>query len=186
MCKCDGGAGAGGDRQCGTRILVSTSSPWVMRVTRVTRPRYGLRRGGQRLRDRQVRSDGRPVHRVPQRGGGDRHVRAVHGEHVVERFGCKIQRIGTAGSYTYSVAADRANRPVNWVSWGDAARFTNWLHNGQPIGAQGLGTTENGAYYLNGAIPTRRDGRDAQRRTPSIGSPRRTSGTRRRITRTTA
>jgi len=53
--------------------------------------------------------------------------------------------------YTYSVAADFANRPVNFVSWGNAARFANWLNNGQPTGAQGLSTTEDGAYYLNGA-----------------------------------
>jgi formylglycine-generating enzyme required for sulfatase activity len=66
-------------------------------------------------------------------------------------MGCKIERLGTAGSYTYQVAADRANRPVNYVSWGDSARFINWLHNNQPTGAQGLGTTEDGAYYLNGA-----------------------------------
>jgi sulfatase modifying factor 1 len=40
---------------------------------------------------------------------------------------------------------------VNYVSWGDSARFANWLHNGQVTGAQGLATTEDGAYYLNGA-----------------------------------
>jgi formylglycine-generating enzyme required for sulfatase activity len=66
--------------------------------------------------------------------------------------GCKIARTGSSGSYTYSVASDYANRPVNFVSWGDSARFANWLHNGQPTGAQGLSTTEDGAYYLNGAI----------------------------------
>jgi hypothetical protein len=43
------------------------------------------------------------------------------------------------------------------VSWGDAARFCNWLHNGQPTGqltgdpAQDAGLTEDGSYYLNGA-----------------------------------
>lgn len=68
------------------------------------------------------------------------------------RSGCKIERSGSPGSYTYSVAADRANRPVNYVSWGDAARFANWLHNGQPnSGAQDFATTEDGSYYLNGA-----------------------------------
>jgi len=67
-------------------------------------------------------------------------------------YGCKIQRSGTPGSYTYNVASDWANRPVNYVSWGDAARFANWLHNGQPSGAQGAGTTETGAYTLNGAM----------------------------------
>lgn len=66
--------------------------------------------------------------------------------------GCNIQQTGTAGNYMYSVAADWANRPVNYVSWGDAARFANWLHNGQPAGSQSGGTTEDGAYLLNGAI----------------------------------
>ena len=56
-----------------------------------------------------------------------------------------------ANPYTYSVAPAFANRPVNFVSWGDAARFTNWLTNNQPTGLQDLTTTENGSYYLNGA-----------------------------------
>ena len=66
-------------------------------------------------------------------------------------YGCQIQRSGSEGSYTYSIAANLSNRPVNYISWGDAARFANWMHNGQPAGAQNLGTTEDGAYYLNGA-----------------------------------
>lgn len=65
--------------------------------------------------------------------------------------GCNIKRIGSPSAYTYSVAADWANRPVNFVSWGDAARFANWMHNGQPSGAQGFSTTEDGSYFLNGA-----------------------------------
>ena len=67
-------------------------------------------------------------------------------------YGCKIERAGAPGGYSYSVAADRGNRPVNFVNWGDATRFTNWLHNGQPTGVQDLTTTEDGAYYLNGAV----------------------------------
>jgi len=67
-------------------------------------------------------------------------------------WGCNIQRSGTSGSYSYSVASDWANRPVNCVSWGDAARFCNWLHNGQPTGTQNLSTTEDGSYHLDGAI----------------------------------
>ena len=66
--------------------------------------------------------------------------------------GCKIERAGSSGSYTYSVASDYANRPVNYVSWGDSARFANWLHNNQPTGAQGASTTERGAYTLDGAM----------------------------------
>lgn len=64
--------------------------------------------------------------------------------------GANIQRTGSAPNYVYSVALNWADRPVNYVSWGDAARFSNWLHNGQPTGAQGAGTTEDGAYTLNG------------------------------------
>ncbi len=66
----------------------------------------------------------------------------------ISPFGCKIQRSGSWGNYTYSVASDYANRPVNFVSCWNASRFANWLHNGQPTGAQGAGTTETGAYTL--------------------------------------
>lgn len=69
--------------------------------------------------------------------------------------GCNIVRTGASGNYTYSVASDWANRPVNFVSWGDAARFANWLQNGQPTtGAENASTTEDGAYSLNGATST--------------------------------
>jgi formylglycine-generating enzyme required for sulfatase activity len=61
-----------------------------------------------------------------------------------------IARTGSSGSYTYSVIGS-ANKPVTYVSWGDAARFANWLHHGQPTGAQDASTTEDGAYTLNGA-----------------------------------
>jgi sulfatase modifying factor 1 len=71
-----------------------------------------------------------------------------------ERYACKISRTGAgteADPYVYGAAADAADRPVNFVSWGDAARFANWLTNGRPTGAQDLMTTEDGSYYLNGA-----------------------------------
>ena len=64
---------------------------------------------------------------------------------------CNIQRSGAPGSYSYSVDPQWANRPVNYVSFGDAARFCNWLQNGEPSRAEGNGTTESGAYTLNGA-----------------------------------
>lgn len=66
------------------------------------------------------------------------------------QYGCNIKRSGSPGSYSYSVASDWANRPVNLVSFWDACRFANWLHNGQPNGSQESGTTETGTYTLNG------------------------------------
>jgi formylglycine-generating enzyme required for sulfatase activity len=36
-----------------------------------------------------------------------------------------------------------------FVGWADVLRFVNWLHNGQPTGAQDASTTEDGAYALN-------------------------------------
>ena len=57
-----------------------------------------------------------------------------------------ISRTGSSGSYVYSVAGDSGNRPITYVSWWDAARFCNWMHNGQ-----GSGSTETGAYTLNHA-----------------------------------
>ena len=60
-----------------------------------------------------------------------------------------ITRSGVSGSYTYATVSGRENNPVNYVSFWDAARFANWLHNGQPVGGQNSGTTEGGAYTLN-------------------------------------
>jgi formylglycine-generating enzyme required for sulfatase activity len=51
---------------------------------------------------------------------------------------------------TYSVIGS-PNHPIAYVSWGDAARFANWLNNGQPSGAEDASTTEDGSYSLNGA-----------------------------------
>jgi formylglycine-generating enzyme required for sulfatase activity len=61
-----------------------------------------------------------------------------------------IAQNGSSGSYKYSVIGS-PNHPITYVSWGSIARFANWLHNGQPTGAEGPGTTETGAYTLNGA-----------------------------------
>jgi formylglycine-generating enzyme required for sulfatase activity len=70
-----------------------------------------------------------------------------------------ITQSGSSGNYSYSVTggyngtySQAANCPVFDVSWGDAARFCNWLQNGQPTGPEGNGTTETGAYTLNGAV----------------------------------
>jgi len=72
--------------------------------------------------------------------------------------GCGITRSGSPFNYHYDVAADSADRPVNYVSLDDTLRFANWLHNGQPgirepiilTGNQVLDApfTEDGAYDL--------------------------------------
>jgi formylglycine-generating enzyme required for sulfatase activity len=59
-----------------------------------------------------------------------------------------ITRNGSSGSYTYSAIPGRENMPVNGVSFWSATRFSNWLHNGKPTGAQNDETTEDGAYTL--------------------------------------
>jgi formylglycine-generating enzyme len=68
-----------------------------------------------------------------------------------------IERSGSSGAYTYDVmtvsgsapygGVSNANRPITYVSWLDAARFANWMHNGQ-----GSGSTETGAYTLDGMM----------------------------------
>jgi formylglycine-generating enzyme required for sulfatase activity len=71
-------------------------------------------------------------------------------------YSCGINQTGTPGHYSYNTssgyAVNNANFPVNYVSWGDAARFCNWLTNGQTTGVEGAGTTETGSYTLNGAL----------------------------------
>lgn len=62
-----------------------------------------------------------------------------------------IARSGPIGAFSYSTVSGRENHPVNFVSFWDAARFANWLHNGQPFGPQDNSTTENGAYTLTPA-----------------------------------
>ena len=60
-----------------------------------------------------------------------------------------IVRSGNDGAYSYAVKPGFANKPVVFVTFSDAARFVNWLHNGQ-----GSGDTETGAYTLLGGTTT--------------------------------
>ena len=60
--------------------------------------------------------------------------------------GTGITQNGSSGSFNYSVTSGFENKPVVHVSWFDAARFANWMMNGQ-----GGGDMETGAYTLNGA-----------------------------------
>ena len=59
-----------------------------------------------------------------------------------------ITRSGSSGNYSYSVKQYMGDKPVNYVSWLDAARVANWYQNG----ATSLSNTETGAYTLNGAM----------------------------------
>ena len=97
-----------------------------------------------------------------------------------------ISRTGGPGSYTYSVLGS-ANRPITYVSWWDSARFSNWMANGQPTGAQTSTTTENGAYNVNGATygdaVAKNVTNPIQMPLQRSTSQPRTSGTRQRITR---
>ena len=55
-----------------------------------------------------------------------------------------ISRSGSSGSYSYSAKTNMGDKPVNYVSWFDAARVSNWLMNG----ATSSSSTEIGAYTL--------------------------------------
>jgi formylglycine-generating enzyme required for sulfatase activity len=61
-----------------------------------------------------------------------------------------IVRSGNSGSYFYEVKPNMGNKHVNMVNFWDAARFVNWLNNGQRTGPQDATTTEDGTYFLNG------------------------------------
>ena len=58
-----------------------------------------------------------------------------------------ITRSGTPGGYTYATKPNMDSKPVNYVSFIDAMRFTNWLHNGQ-----GSSGTEIGAYTIGNGL----------------------------------
>lgn len=58
-------------------------------------------------------------------------------------YGCHMKQNGTLGNFSYTVASGYENRPVTYVSFWAACRFTNWLSNGQ-----GDGDTETGSSTL--------------------------------------
>jgi formylglycine-generating enzyme required for sulfatase activity len=59
-----------------------------------------------------------------------------------------ITQAGTSGNFTYSVKPGFESRPTTFVNWWSAARFVNWLQNGQTTNASSL---ETGSYNLNNA-----------------------------------
>ena len=78
---------------------------------------------------------------------------ATAGNYSYVNNGFGIVRSGSSGSYSYSVNPAYGNLPVTYVSWFDAARFCNWLSNGQPVThVENATTTETGAYTLSGTM----------------------------------
>ena len=61
-----------------------------------------------------------------------------------------ITRSGSNGGYSYSAKTNMGDKPVNYVSWFDAARVSNWYQNG----ATSSSSTETGAYTLVGGQTT--------------------------------
>ncbi len=51
-------------------------------------------------------------------------------------------------SSTSDIVLPTGEFPIIYVSLLDAARFCNWMENGQPIGPEGPGTTETGSYTI--------------------------------------
>ena len=165
-------ANAGGQRcrrptcsTCPAGRRAFRSSPWAIRAMRRNPVRRGwhdrLRLGRLHLPDGRVRRDGWPIRPVPQRRGEDGHLRPIQQLHGLDGIPThsehRDRQSGTSGSYSYSVTGgdpQAANCPIFDVTWGDAARFCNWLQNGQPTypaGIRGSGrSTETGAYTLNG------------------------------------
>ncbi|MEN1679243.1 MAG: SUMF1/EgtB/PvdO family nonheme iron enzyme [Planctomycetota bacterium] len=58
-----------------------------------------------------------------------------------------IEKTGTVDGARYIAQPGRDLNPVTFVSFFDAMRFTNWLHNGQ-----GSGDTETGAYTIGNGV----------------------------------
>jgi hypothetical protein len=54
---------------------------------------------------------------------------------------------GNSAGTKYAVRTNMGNKPVIFVNWFDAARVSNWLHNG----ATSTSSMETGAYNLNNA-----------------------------------
>ena len=63
------------------------------------------------------------------------------------RMAGSISRIGSAGNYQYAAQPFMGTKPIAWVDWLRAARFANWMNN-----SQASGSTETGAYTLNGTF----------------------------------
>jgi sulfatase modifying factor 1 len=78
-------------------------------------------------------------------GGTDGHL--FHTGMSIDARGGINLNAGAANGLKFEVKPGRANNPVVFVSFFDAMRFANWLHNGQ-----GNGDTETGAYAVSDGL----------------------------------
>ena len=69
-----------------------------------------------------------------------------------------ITRSSSSGSYVYTLKPNMGNKPMNFITWFNCARYCNWLHNGKPSGTQNASTTENGAYAISGTSAVKLSG----------------------------
>jgi formylglycine-generating enzyme required for sulfatase activity len=53
------------------------------------------------------------------------------------RGGITYTALAASGA-KYTISTSMGDKPVNYVSWYDGARFTNWMHNGQGNGSTGI------------------------------------------------
>jgi formylglycine-generating enzyme required for sulfatase activity len=72
---------------------------------------------------------------------------ALYNAQMASNFGGIEYQDGDTAGNKYALKAGRAQNPVTYVSFFDAMRFTNWLHNGQ-----GAGDTEAGAYTIGSGL----------------------------------
>lgn len=68
----------------------------------------------------------------------------------------KISRTTSSGKYVYSrnISSTYSDQEPVYVTSLQAIRYTNWVGNGKPIGAQNNFTTENGSYGISGNTVT--------------------------------
>ena len=72
-------------------------------------------------------------------------------------YGLHYASMEIAYSVSWSANTGMEQRPLQYIDWGSAFRFANWLHNGQPTAqlsgdpSTDAGSTEDGAYFLDGA-----------------------------------
>ena len=76
---------------------------------------------------------------------------ALYAADMAGNFG-GIENTGGIDGARYVAQAGREQNPVTYVSFFDAMRFTNWLHNGQGPAGSPTGATESGAYTIGNGI----------------------------------